>query len=156
MLHGLRALRRNLPAAYVPYDRLVLCSNILVNVLVPIAVDDFPVFLLGKTESNWPCIWLGARDDRTKEWGYVIERNDVFADGLSVSVKEDSATCVVTYSKVVLARISVQDPAAPEITYIFLRPVGLDVTGNKTELHVGTNRLLNNSFVNVTVALALR
>src|SRR5689334_1943531 len=65
-----------LPAGYVPFRELTLCSNVLVNVPIPLIVGDQPALLVGRSESLIPQVWLAApAGPDSKEWVFVVERN---------------------------------------------------------------------------------
>ena len=145
-----------LPLNYVPVDRLVLCSNYLEAVLAPIVASRvFPVLLVGKSENEWPSLWLAAHNDRTGVWNYIIEENRVLVDSVCLAVDKENRTIQVTHSGLFLIRLSFAQPERPEIVYLFLPPVGLNIKGDHDALKIGTNTIARCSFIHVAGAIAV-
>jgi hypothetical protein len=145
----------SLPNDYVPFEMMELCSNVLQRVRVPISVGHFPVLLLGHSDKPWPYLWLGARSSSTGEWNYIVEKGQSCLSALKHSVDADRQLLQVVFNSLVLVRVSFEQPDVPKITRLWLRPIGLDVTGSQQELMVATNRIINCSFTDVTVMLGL-
>jgi hypothetical protein len=142
------------PEGYQPFRELELCSNTLQNVLVPIAVDRAPVFLVGLGQGPLPRVWLAARTDPSG-WMFVVQANRpsstsirVISDAIGSSVK------VVVGGKNV-AFVTKESEERVRVDFLDLRPLGLDVSGTAEGLRVGGTQLVSNKLLNLEVAVAL-
>jgi hypothetical protein len=143
-----------LPETYTPFHILELCSNRFVDVTVPMAVRDFPVLLIGR--GLVPIVWLGApRQIGASDWTFVVTEGQSNNPLIQVNVDKGKGRVVIKAGGTVLlqARTASQDQAIVE--KLDLRPVGLAVTGDRSALHVGTNRFSANTIQSAHTGIAL-
>lgn len=146
-------LKPQLPDRYQPFPTLVLCSNVLVNVAIPMQVNGYPAFLVGRGPR--PLVWLAAPVSMGDQERTFIVRESVSHNPAVavVTVPEDPQTEVVVGGVRALVVRGAGDTA--EIDQIDLRPVGLDVWGDKAALHIGGATLRNNTIVGAAIAFAI-
>jgi hypothetical protein len=149
----------SLPKDYQPFPKLVICSNTLINVDVPIIVEEnFPI-LIGKGEpvlirkGEKTKIWLNlSPGTKGKSWQPLIRANRPLHKSVKVHF-EDRGTIFVYVGNSHILTFK-EDDIIPEITHLDLRPIGLNIYGNnKDGLNVGTKKLMGNIFQDVQVML---
>lgn len=135
--------KTNLPSTYVPYQKLNFCSNVLEGGGNLIEVSGTIPILVGK--GNPPLVWLSAKQE--KEIIVVVEASKPKYS--SVTATNVFGGIVVMSKGVVLlsARQITEDEA--EVTEIDLRPLGLNIYGDKNGLHVGGMEFTGNHFSGV-------
>ena len=144
-----------LPTQYRPLRELNLCSNVLVNVGVPLAANGQPVLLVGRGTAT-PLIWLAARTDpASKLWVFVVEGGRPLRPLIVVETDQTVGTVTVQVggALVTRARQTAEDAAA--VDSLNLRPLGLAVYGSATELHIGGQTMEGNRFENLGTAFAI-
>lgn len=145
----------NIPADYMPYSELVFCSNTLKDVRIPITVNNFPVFLLGKSlKGHKVMVWLAAPlNKEATQWQYVVEGRKANSPHTNVITKHGTLRVHIGSTLVLEAQEMSTDKAV--VRRVDLRPLGLSVFGNEMELHVASQTLANNSFTNVNTMIAI-
>jgi len=142
------------PEGYQPYAELDLCSNALIDVLIPFEVAGFPVLLIG--EGPAPLVWLGAPlDAKGSGWDYVVRANR--SSNALITVRSHPAsksTTVQVAGRTVLFVVS-SEPHKAVLGELDLRPLGLNVQGDPTSLRVANTTLQHNTLQNLRVAIAL-
>ena len=138
-----------LPPEYEPYPALRFCSNILRHVSAPILVGEQAPVLVGKGRS--PRIWISVpRKDRPNVWLQVV--SDSNASGAFLVEHNNFATKV--YLGVMALMVVEVTGSIPEVTFLDLRPLGLDIWGDRLSLHAGGAVLSENTFSNSQSMLA--
>lgn len=137
------------------YDEVVIASNSLLGITVPLAVGDQPVFLIGKG-SKGPSIWLWAPLDVTlRHWHLVVENNSSAHGGFRVDKSDRSQTIAVSINKKVLLRVKQVSPSRCVVDELDFRPLGLVVFGGDKGLQVGESFLAGNTFAEMLVAIGI-
>lgn len=144
-------LLENLPSGYQPFEELMLCSNLFRGVMIPIAVGDYPLLLVGK--GTVPLIWLVARSGPNSSlWMYVVDASKVANPAVRVEFG-DSIT--VTIGLTQLITVIQETPNRVNVTQLDLRPLGVNVTGNAAGLQIGSDSFSHNMLAGVRVGLQL-
>jgi len=143
-----------LPEDYSPYPTLILCSNTLVNVPVPLMIYNKPVLLVGR--GYIPLIWLSAPiHPASNQWVYILEGNKPVINSVSVAQLVKERGISISIGSIEVLRAFRESNEISKITLLDLRPIGLNLFGNEEILSVATNTLVGNTFNNVRVGLSL-
>lgn len=135
-----------LPSDYIPFAKLTLCSNVLINVKIPIRIKgQFPL-LVGSGEEV-PLIWLSATRDGQK-WEPVVERNIAINTNFPVIFLNDGKSVLVMLGNIVIVQARKISDTEAEVSILDLRPVGMDVRGKSSVLQAGGNAFTGNVFQN--------
>jgi hypothetical protein len=147
----------NLPLNYTPYKELILCGNTLRDVRVPIMVNQFPVFLLGSNQNSQKLmVWLAAplNKDAT-QWRFVVEGGENTSPQILL-VPEHSAHILKVYvGSTLILDAEQMTPDKAIVRILDLRPIGLSIFGDQTTLHVASQTLTHNTFVNSNTMIAI-
>ena len=142
-----------LPDRYTPFKTLYFCSNILRDVLIPIQVNGYPAFLVGR--GKHPLLWLAAPVKiNDLERTFIVRENVSINPAVHVVVNRRKAEVAIVIGAVRVLVVRVMGNAGL-IDQIDLRPVGLDVWGDKAALHIGGGTFGDNTIAGSTVAFAL-
>jgi hypothetical protein len=151
-----------LPSDYLQYRELNFCSNVLINVPVPLSVGDQPALLVGRGLSllvPQPKIWLAAPlGPNSKDWGFVVEASRPLRPLITVTTDKKTGAVEVQVGgllSTVALRVRATAPDAAVIDELDLRPLGLVVYGNERGLHIGGMMMERNQFANLQVAFAI-
>jgi len=148
-----------LPPDYQPFRELTLCSNILVNVPVPIQVGGRPAFLVGQSQSDrppLPLVWLAAPSSpNSKEWAFVVASNQPLRPLIVVETDHSTATVQIQVGGTLALRARQFSPDAAVVDALDLRPLGLVAYGSETEFHLGGMMMERNKFENLYAAFAI-
>ena len=144
----------SLPKDYFPYDELHLCGNTLINVKIPFLIGDTPLLLIGK--NTVPQVWLSAKTTpESHEWKYIVEENRSLNPAVYVDVQDENRTVYVRVSNTVIIKVVAHSTTKAVIEVLDLRPIGLNVYGDSSELSLATSKFTGNSMMNSQVAFAL-
>ncbi len=127
-----------LPEEYVPFDELVICGNTLLNGQVAIAVDNNPVFLLGKGDEVR--VWLQVPTGN--EWRYEIY--DSQSDDSAYQVKRAETSIAVYFGPHLILRAEQKSDRKIVVDHVDLTHFGLSIHGDSAMLKVGTTQLAGN------------
>lgn len=142
-----------LPPGYEPYSRLEFCSNALEQVQVPFELNGEPFLLIGKGEV--PVVWLkGPADATASAWEYVVKANRSANPAVAVSINPLLGEVRVLVEKSMVLEVKRLGPDKGVVTQLDFRPLGLNITGNKTGLQVGGTTISNNTFRTLYAAIA--
>lgn len=143
-----------LPSAYRPFRELRLCSNALRGVSIPIAIDRFPILLVG--QGPLPLVWLAAPvEPGVFPWPFVVSANRSSNPAVGVHFDLKKATVRVSVSGLDVLRVSKTSEESAEIAYLDLRPIGLDIIGTSSGLQAGGTHLVGNTLVDLEIGLAV-
>jgi hypothetical protein len=134
--------QNNLPAGYQPYESLDICSNTMLGGGHVVSVGDVLPLVIGKGAK--PQIWLQAMSNpQKKEFVSIIEAS--VSKHPAVEVIEENGFIVVRIqnSKVLVVRSDSPDSAM--VSELDLRPIGLNLVGNRSSLTVGGSTFSHNS-----------
>lgn len=159
---------RRLPAGYIPFEVLDLCSNQLENVPIILEIGTHVPLLVGRGE--YPMVWLTLPrltaipvPITDVEWIDAVV-GDRVADGLSEPLKsllrlERRPTPVPTVEvwsgASPVLRVRREDQQVGKIDFIDLRSLGLAITGSSNDLSIGGNHMTRNHFSNMRVMMKI-
>lgn len=135
-----------LPKEYLAFEKLTICSNVLINGKVPIRIKDHFPILVGK--GDVPLIWLSATK-AGKEWQMVVEKNQPLNKNFSVNFLDDKKSVFVTIGNIIIVQAKKISDGEAEISTLDLRPLGLDIRGDQSGFYIGTNSFVGNVFQNI-------
>ena len=131
------------PQDYVPYERLIICTNTLEGGGFLFEMSGQYPLLIGKGDP--PLVWITIPSQRGRR--AVVTASKSAEKSVSV-VSILGGTQVVSGGKVILsARQNSQNEAV--VDQIDLRPFGINVHGDKSGLKVGGMSLTGNRFTGV-------
>jgi len=137
-----------LPSDYYPFTELEICSNHFINGKVPIEVAKHIVLLVGKGQQ--PMIWLsGSMSREGKRFQEVVEKNESLNKAVDVVISAEENSTSVRVGDIIMVQATKASEEKAIVSKLDLRPVGFNVYGDTTELWIGTNRLVSNTFRNV-------
>jgi len=135
--------RDKLPKSYTAYETLIVCSNTLSGGGYILAIGDVLPILVGKGEK--PQVWLQALSTPDKnEFVTIVEAS--ISKHQAVKVFEDSGALNIHVggTNVLSVRVTGEDSA--EVFLLDLRPLGIKLHGNNSELVVGNSTFSGNFF----------
>ena len=134
------------PKDFVPYRRLLLCSNDLALVQVPIVAGGTAVLLIGVGPS--PRVWLSAPTEQGSiTWKRVVADSHSDCRIISILRNERLGSTTIFVEQQIVLDVRTDAEEIAHVDQLDLRPLGLDVHGDSGGLFVGTQRLVGNSFV---------
>lgn len=143
----------DLPADYKPYRELGFCSNHFVNTPIAIEVEGHAAVLVGAGAG--PRVWLSAPTGQDKRrWTLVVADNTPRVTGVAVrKTSQGDLEVLAADTKVLEVREVSSDTAA--VTWLDLRPLGLDIHGDSNALWIGTNQFSANRIENCNAAIGI-
>lgn len=144
----------SLPAAFRPYHQLNFCTNLLVNVAVPILIGDTPIVLVGRGKTT-PMVWLAApREPNSADWSFVLEGNQVVKPDVEIRVDAPRRALTVLVSGAKVFEVKENGKEEATVLFIDLAPLGLSVRGDLRGLSIGGMHLHGNAFQGSFAAFA--
>lgn len=147
-----------LPEDYLPFSKIIICSNAFLNGEYLIEVDKNIPLLIGK--GVLPLVWLSAPLSKNN-WEYIIERNISRNPLIKVILSKENSSVIVKLSegkflrdKIILNIIKESEDSI-HIKEIDLRPIGLIIYGDETSLNIGTNVITNSTVANTRVMIGI-
>jgi len=135
--------KNNLPKSYVPYETLVVCSNTLSGGGHIVAAGEILPVLVGKGEK--PQVWLQALLNPEKnEFITIVEAS--ISKHQAVKVIEENCVININVGGTDVLSVQVTGENSAEVFMLDLRPLGINLFGNKSELKVGNSTFSGNSF----------
>jgi hypothetical protein len=141
----------NLPVGYTPYETITVCSNKITGGGNLVTMGNVIPLLIGKGAK--PVIWLQAvSNPTTKQFLTVVDAS--IARHPAIRVSEENGKIIVTAAgKVVIAVKAISDGIA-EVLELDLRPLGLNLYGDKTKLVAGGTHLSRSTFSGVGTVIS--
>jgi hypothetical protein len=141
----------SLPAEYIPFSELIVCSNKLVNVSAIISIGVGIPMLIGQGQR--PLLWI---EMPTKESGFqpLIQANRSLHPLIKVMETEANAVAVYAKDVLIIKAISLTETKG-DISRLDLRPLGLDIYGDENYLQIGKTQLKNNTFENLKIMVSI-
>lgn len=144
----------SLPAEYIPYRVLDLCSNLFEQVQIPFAVGEWPILLVG--QGQVPRIWLSVPVDYGGgSWRYLVSGGVPQSSALDVRPKSSKGEVTLLLGNTTLLRARSRGPEQAAIDKLDLRPLGLAIHGDSKGLHLGNNVFTNNTLSGAMIGFAL-
>lgn len=136
--------RNNLPKNYEPYESLIICSNTLQGGGHIVAIGDTLPLVIGK--GTKPQIWLQAMNSpNSKEFISIIDSSVSKHPAVEVIEENGSIVVKIQGSKVLVVNASSENSAV--VSQLDLRPIGLNLFGNESNLNAGGSNLSHNTMV---------
>jgi hypothetical protein len=143
-----------LPDRYSPVRSLDLCSNVFVDVPMPIAIGELPVLLVAG--GVVPILWLSApRSPSTKDRVFVVDEGQSVNPAIQVKLDQNKRETVITAGSTVILRAAMTTDDEAQVTELDLRPVGLNVMGTSSGLKIATNMFARNHIEGARIGIAL-
>ena len=132
----------NLPKKFQPYQNLKICSNTLIGGGYLASIGEILPLVIGKGKS--PLIWLQALNEiENKKFILIVEEsvskypNVILTESLGV-------LSISVQGKQILSIKTINEDSA-EVEFLDLRPIGLNLYGNKDTLNIGNSEFSGNS-----------
>ena len=143
-----------LPAAYLPFPKLAICSNVFENVSIPLAINGSPLVLIGSGPQ--PLVWIAAPSaPNSLAWVFVVKESKAVFPGITVISAVETSVVSVMVGKVEVLRVTATSADSAEVSILDLRPLGLDVSGDRSGLKIGTNTFARSGVVGARVGIDL-
>jgi hypothetical protein len=143
-----------LPEDFVPFARLNVCGNVMSAGKAPFVVGEKIPLLVGKNAH--PKLWLSAPQNlAATDWIELIAAGKPLQPEVKVFTSDDQKDVTVQVRRQPILELHIVSPDHAELSFIDLRPIGLNIFGENNVLHLGTNTFLNNSFKNVPYMVKL-
>lgn len=148
------------PSQFVPYERLTVCNNELVNCKAILNHKGFYPILIGK--GIFPQIWIYSKYRRYTQISNIplVERSISNVNYLKVDIDLDKQLLTIKYldynefSQNVILSMSYAN-LDPVIDILDLRPIGYDIYGSSSGLNAGTGLFSGNTMVNIDAMFAI-
>ena len=144
---------RALPHRYKIPGGVNLCSNHLTEVEIPLEFRGQPLLLVG--EGAVPLLWLAAPESPGgQDLGWIVKESSSVNPAVNVDIdrKKGRVSVRVTGELVIQLEKRVE---TIEILRLNLRPLGLNVVGDRKGLTIGGTLLSGNKISRSEVAFAL-
>lgn len=143
-----------LPEGYIPFGELIICSNHLINVKVPIEFKNNIPLLIGK--GDVPLIWLSAPITKEGEdWREIVIKNKSMDEKITVISSEENKLITIKADNYTIIQVIKHSDEKAEVIMLDLRPLGFNIYGDANILHFGTNKFINNSFKNLWAMIGI-
>lgn len=143
--------RTTMPKSYKPYQSLTVCGNLIIGGGHLVALGDVLPLLVGSGET--PMVWLQAPTDKSGKT-YVPLVTASVASHPAVSVVSNKQGLTVSVGGTPVLRVTQADSNSAVIDLLDLRPIGLNIFGNKVSLNAGGATFSKNTFNGVGTLLA--
>ena len=143
-----------LPERYSPVGTLDLCSNVFVDVLMPLAIREFPILLIAG--GVVPVVWLAAPSaPGSQELGFVVNEGRSANPAIQVRIDSSKRETIVTAGAARLLKDAMTGDDEARVTEMNLRPLGFDVTGSSYGMTIARNKFARNRIQGSRVGIAL-
>lgn len=123
-----------LPSDYKPLKKQIICSNTIVGGGQLLSLKgEFPLTV---GSGSVPKVWLmGYADNKHSTLSYVVEANMSNYSAVKIKVGNNSVKILVGSTLILSAKAT--SPDVVIIDKVDLRPIGLNIHGDKSALHAG-------------------
>jgi hypothetical protein len=135
-------MKINIPSEYQPFEKLIICSNVLIGTGAFFKVGEIEPLLIGKG-LNLPTIWLRARANKNN-WIPVVERSIILSQQLEIINDIVTNTTTIKMKDIVIIQAQ-QKKIECIINKLDLRPLGLNIFGDENLLEVGAGKFKGNT-----------
>ncbi len=144
---------KNIPSDYKAFQTLTICSNKVLGGGFPFSLGEGLPLLVGNGPS--PVIWIQAvKNVSTKELILLVDRNVPTVKGVEVNKPEEGVIEVFNVGKKIL-RVKKTGIDSAVISFLDLRPLGLNITGNQDGLNISGSSFSRNTFQGSGVFIGL-
>jgi len=145
---------KNLPENYKSLNSLTICSNKLIGGGFPFAVGEGLPLIIGSGSD--PMVWLQAVENpQSKKLLLLVDGNISTVKELSVTKPEQGVIEIYFKGITRILRVKKMDENSAVISFLDLRPIGINVTGNQDGLNIGGNSFSKNTFQGASVFFGL-
>lgn len=146
---------KGIPLDYKRYDKIIFCSNTLIEVERIIDDKGFTPILIGKG-TNKPKIWINTK---TNNGNIELVRNSVpIVNEIEVNYYENDNTMTINLkmngSKNLILQVEKLN-TTPEVTKFDLRTLGYNIYGDSEKLNVGGATISGNTMSNLGVFIGV-
>jgi len=148
----------HLPPDYIPFERLLICGNTLINCSVPLKMKGKPPFLVGKGPGPILWVWLSMPENKKiDKWLSLVQKNISTNRRIVVASAGESGVIITTIAAPLQPVLAATRDSEVQATIhtLDLRHIGLRVFGDQKGLVLGTNTLIGNTFENVDTMLSI-
>jgi len=147
-------IRPPLPENYTPYNELIICNNILINVIVPIELNKRIPLLIGK--GDIPLVWLSIPATKdASSWQEIVIKNESLNKKIAVITSEKDKSVIIKAGKHIFIHVKKISDEKAEVIGLDLRPLGLNIYGDTKGLYIATYSLSKNTFNNVHTMIGI-
>ncbi|CAM0559635.1 TPA: hypothetical protein RP325_003642 [Acinetobacter baumannii] len=145
---------QNLPENFKEIKELNICSNKIIDGGFPFSLGDKLPLIVG--DGKEPKIWLQAlKSPKSKELILLVDEN-ISTDKEIIVTKPEEGVIEIYFQKTIkVLRVKKKQAGNILISYIDLRPLGLNITGNPMGLNIGGSSFSNNTIQGTKVFIGL-
>jgi len=136
----------NLPIGFKPYPKITVCSNTVIGGGHLVAMGKVLPLLIGMGPK--PIIWLQAATE-PKENKFITIVDASIATHPLVRVAEQGNKIIVSVGGKTLLIVEATSLEAAVVTELDLRPLGLNIYGNTSQLSAGGMHFISSTFAGV-------
>ncbi|WP_168377577.1 hypothetical protein [Acinetobacter cumulans] len=145
---------KDLPEDYKSLNSLTICSNKLIGGGFPFALGDGLPLIIGSGKE--PKVWLQAVEDpQSKKLILLVDGNISTVKEISVTKPEKGVIEVYFKGVTRILRVKQIDNSSAVISFLDLRPIGLNITGNQDGLNIAGSSFSGNTFQGSSVFIGL-
>lgn len=130
------------PSGYIKIEKLSVGSNLLLNGTHIISAGGHVPIIVGK--GPVPSIWISARANG--KWVELVINNVSTHPRIRIVANLQQREIIIRTEKETVLKAKMIDEDQCLISEINLRPTGLDLVANQTELRIGGSKFSNNEF----------
>lgn len=141
---------------YVPYDKLILCSNTILNVKYFIDDNKFYPILVGSGDT--PRIWIFTKISKD-EFLTVVEDNISKINQLKVDIFQKEKRILISLGNTGISTIVLEifyNEEIPKILHFDLRNLGYEIYGDEKKLMVGKSNISGNTIQGIESIIVLK
>ncbi|KVE27768.1 hypothetical protein WI93_12100 [Burkholderia vietnamiensis] len=143
-----------MPVGFEPYSTLNFCSNMLVNVKVPIAIKQgLAPLLIGRGAS--PRVWMSAGHVMNDQQAFFQIVKDNVSNSPQVRIVTGSNFTEVLFGDTIMCHVKQISNDEAAVTKLDLRPAGLVLFGDENSLNVGSNKMDHTTIKNAMAFLSI-
>lgn len=135
-----------IPSEYQPFEKLSICSNVIIGAGAIIKIGEIEPILVGKG-LKLPAIWLRARVNKNN-WISVVERSVSKSPQIQIENDIITNTTTIKTNNIIIVKAQ-QYHSECIITNLDLRPLGLNIFGDNNLLKVGNGEFRGNTMQGV-------
>lgn len=143
-----------LPKSYKSLESLIICSNNMIGGGFPFSLGDGLPVIIGMGEE--PIVWLQAiKNHETKKLFLLVDANISTVKEISVTKPKEGVIEIFYNGEYRILRVEKLSDTSAEISYLDLKPLGLNISGDQNALTVGGSSFSNNTFSGSSVFMGL-
>ncbi|MEL0616610.1 hypothetical protein V6243_07165 [Cobetia marina] len=142
----------NLPKSYLPYEELVICSNVLLGGGHVVSIGDVLPVIIGSGEK--PQVWLQVVLNNKKNEFVSIVENSV-SKHPDIEVLEMNGVMTVSIKGKSIISVRAVSESKAIVDSMDLRPIGLNMYGDSSSMNVGGNTFAGNRMFGGGILLGL-